>query len=101
MTIKYKSIKEIKKMISKKEISNVEIVNEVFKNISENEHLNAFITLNEEDSIKKAVHLDNNPSDLALSGIPFAQKDLFVQKVSEQHVVQIFLIILYLHTQQL
>jgi len=80
VTIKYKSIKEIKKMISNKEISNVEIVNEVFKNISENEHLNAFITLNEEDSIKKAVHLDNNPSDLALSGIPLAQKDLFCTK---------------------
>ena len=80
MTIKYKSIKEIKKMISNKEISNVEIVNEVFKNISENEHLNAFITLNEEDSIKKAAYLDNNPSDLALSGIPVAQKDLFCTK---------------------
>ena len=80
MTIKYKSIKEIKKMISNKEISNVEIVNEVFKNISENEHLNAFITLNEEDSIKKASYLDNNPSDLALSGIPVAQKDLFCTK---------------------
>ena len=80
MTIKYKSIKEIKKMISNKEISNVEIVNEVFKNISENEHLNAFITLNEEDSIKKASYLDNNPSDLALSGIPIAQKDLFCTK---------------------
>ena len=80
MTIKYKSIKEIKKMISKKEISNVEIVDEVFKNISENEHLNAFITLNKEDSIKKAAYLDNNPSDLALSGIPIAQKDLFCTK---------------------
>ncbi len=80
MTIKYKSIKEIKKMISKKEISNVEIVDEVFKNISENEHLNAFITLNKEDSIKKAAYLDNNPSDLALSGIPLAQKDLFCTK---------------------
>jgi len=80
VTIKYKSIKEIKKMISNKEISNVEIVNEVFKNISENEHLNAFITLNEEDSIKKASYLDNNPSDLALSGIPVAQKDLFCTK---------------------
>ena len=80
MTIKYKSIKEIKKMISNKEISNVEIVNEVFKNVSENEHLNAFITLNEEDSIKKASYLDNNPTDLALSGIPIAQKDLFCTK---------------------
>ena len=80
MTIKYKSIKEIKKMISNKEISNVEIVDELFKNISENEHLNAFITLNKEDSIKKAAYLDNNPSDLALSGIPIAQKDLFCTK---------------------
>ena len=80
MTIKYKTIKEIKAMISNKEISNVEIVSEVFKNISENEHLNAFITLNEEHSIKKAAYLDNNPSDLALSGIPIAQKDLFCTK---------------------
>ena len=39
-------------MISQKEISNKEIVQEVFKLIDENKHLNAFITLNEENSKK-------------------------------------------------
>ena len=80
MTIKYKTIKEIRSMISQKEISNKEIVQEVFRLINENNHLNAFITLNEENSLKKAVNLDNNPSDLSLAGIPIAQKDLFCTK---------------------
>ena len=80
MTIKYKTIKEIKKMISQKEISNKEVVEEVYKHIEENEHLNAFITLNKEPSIKKSKDLDNNPSDLPLAGIPIAQKDLFCTK---------------------
>ena len=77
MTIKYKSIKEIKNMISHKEISNKEVIQEVFSLINEYKDLNAFITLNEENSIKKAEELDNNPSDLPLAGIPIAQKDLF------------------------
>ena len=77
MTIKYKTIKEIKKMISTKEISNKEIVQEVYKLINENEHLNAFVTLNESTSIKKAENLDNNPAESSLAGIPIAQKDLF------------------------
>ena len=80
MTIKYKTIKEIKKMISQKEISNKEIVQEVFKLINENSHLNAFVTLNEENSLKQADNLDNNPSRMALAGIPIAQKDLFCTK---------------------
>ena len=80
MTIKYKTIKEIKKMISSKEISNKEIVQEVYKLIKDNNHLNAFITLNEETSINKAEELDNKASDLPLAGIPIAQKDLFCTK---------------------
>ena len=80
MTIKYKTIKEIKNMISQKEISNKEIVEEVYGLIEENEHLNAFITLNKEPSLKKSEDLDNNPSDLPLAGIPIAQKDLFCTK---------------------
>ena len=80
MTIKYKTIKEIKKMISQKEISNKEIIEEVYDLIKENEHLNAFITLNKEPSLKKSEELDNNPSDLPLAGIPIAQKDLFCTK---------------------
>ena len=80
MTIKYKTIKEIKSMISHKEISNKEIIQEVYKLIDENKHLNAFITLNKENSLKKAEDLDNNPSDTSLAGIPIAQKDLFCTK---------------------
>ena len=80
MTIKYKTIKEIRSMISQKEISNKEIIQEVYNLIDENKHLNAFITLNEENSIKKAEALDKNPSDLPLAGIPIAQKDLFCTK---------------------
>ena len=51
-------------MISQKEISNKEIVEEVYKLIDENSHLNAFVTLNKDRSIKKAEDLDNNPSIL-------------------------------------
>ncbi len=80
MTVKYKSIKEIKQMISQKEISNKEIIEEVYKLIDENSHLNAFVTLNKDRSIKKAEVLDNNPSDSSLAGIPIAQKDLFCTK---------------------
>ena len=80
MTIKYKTIKEIKQMISQKEISNKEIVEEVYKLIDESSHLNAFVTLNKDKSIKKAIDLDNNPSNSSLAGIPIAQKDLFCTK---------------------
>ena len=80
MTIRYKTIKEIKNMISLKEISNKELVQEVYKLINENSHLNAFITLNEDSSLKKAENFDNNPSDSPLAGIPIAQKDLFCTK---------------------
>ena len=80
MTIKYKTIKEIKSMISSKEISNKEVVQEVYKLIRGNEHLNAFITLNEQKSIEKAEALDKKVSELPLAGIPIAQKDLFCTK---------------------
>ena len=80
MTIKYKTIKDIKKMLSQKEISHKEVIQEVYRLIEENNHLNAFLTLNEENSIKKAESLDNQPSTLPLAGIPLAQKDLFCTK---------------------
>ena len=80
MTVKYKTIKEIKKMISQKEISHKEIIQDVYKLVKENANLNAFITLNEEKSLKKAENFDNNPSDSSLAGIPIAQKDLFCTK---------------------
>jgi|TARA_B110000977_G_scaffold82274_1_gene109875 aspartyl-tRNA(Asn)/glutamyl-tRNA(Gln) amidotransferase subunit A len=80
MSIQFKTIKELKKMLQSKEISNKEMLEDTFSLIEDNKHLNAFITLNKEASLKKAENLDNNPSELSLAGIPIAQKDLFCTK---------------------
>ena len=80
MSIQFKTIKELSSMLRSKEVSNYELLQETFELVKEYKNLNAFITLNEENALKKAIDLDNNPSDLALSGIPIAQKDLFVTK---------------------
>jgi len=80
MSIQYKSIKELKNMLNDKDISHTELVQETFLNIKNNSALNAFITLNEEESLKKADNLDNTSSSGSLAGIPIAQKDLFCTK---------------------
>ncbi|MDA8955766.1 Asp-tRNA(Asn)/Glu-tRNA(Gln) amidotransferase subunit GatA [Gammaproteobacteria bacterium] len=80
MSIQFKTIKKLKDMLQKKEISNKEMVEDTFTLIESNKHLNAFVTLNKEVSLKKAENLDNNPSNLPLAGIPIAQKDLFCTK---------------------
>ena len=80
MSIQFKTIKELKDMLHNKEISNKEMVEDTFTLIESNKHLNAFVTLNKEVSLKKAENLDNNPSNLPLAGIPIAQKDLFCTK---------------------
>jgi aspartyl-tRNA(Asn)/glutamyl-tRNA(Gln) amidotransferase subunit A len=80
MSIQFKTIKELKNMLHNKEISNKEMVEDTFTLIESNKHLNAFVTLNKEESLKKAENLDNNPSNLPLAGIPIAQKDLFCTK---------------------
>jgi aspartyl-tRNA(Asn)/glutamyl-tRNA(Gln) amidotransferase subunit A len=80
MSIQFKTIKELKKMLQSKEISNKEMLEDTFSLIEDNKHLNAFITLNKEASLKKAENLDNNRSELPLAGIPIAQKDLFCTK---------------------
>ena len=80
MSIQFKTIKELSSMLRSKEVSNYELLQETYELVKKYKNLNAFITLNEENALKKARDLDNNPSDLALSGIPIAQKDLFVTK---------------------
>ena len=80
MSIQYKSIKELRNMLKDKDISHTELVQETFLNIKNNSALNAFITLNEEESLKKADNLDNTTSSGSLAGIPIAQKDLFCTK---------------------
>ena len=80
MSIQFKTIKELSSMLRSKEVSNYELLQETYQLVKKYKNLNAFITLNEENALKKAIDLDNNPSDLTLSGIPIAQKDLFVTK---------------------
>ena len=80
MSIRYKSVKELKNMLNDRKISHTELIQETFLNIKNNSELNAFITLNEEESIKKANNLDNIPDSGSLAGIPIAQKDLFCTK---------------------
>ena len=80
MSIQFKTIKELSSMLRSKEVSNYELLQETYELVKKYKNLNAFITLNEENALKKARDLDNNPSDLTLSGIPIAQKDLFVTK---------------------
>ena len=80
MSVQYKSIKELKNMLNNKDISHTELIQETFLNIKNNSKLNAFITLNEEESLKKANNLDNIAGSGALAGIPIAQKDLFCTK---------------------
>ena len=80
MSIQFKTIKDLSTMLKNKDISNKELVKDTYSLIKSNVHLNAFVTLNEEMSLKKAEELDKNKSSGNLAGIPIAQKDLFCTK---------------------
>ena len=80
MSIQYKTIKELSFMLKSKQISNSELMVETFDLVDKYKNLNTFITLNKDNALLKAKELDDNPLDLSLSGIPIAQKDLFVTK---------------------
>ena len=80
MSVQYKSIKELKNMLNNKDISHTELIQETFLNIKNNSKLNAFISLNEDESLKKANNLDHIAGSGSLAGIPIAQKDLFCTK---------------------
>ena len=81
MSIQFKTIKDLSSMLRSKEISNHELTQETFNLIESYKHLNAFITLNKERALIKASELDKNLSELSLSGIPIAQKDLFLSLI--------------------
>ena len=54
MSIQYKSVAQLKTMLNNNEISNAELISETFSLIKSNAVINAFITLNEEESLNKA-----------------------------------------------
>lgn len=68
-------IKEINKLLKEKKIKPLDLVEEAFDNIENNNSLNAFITLNKEEAIKTAKELENKEVDNLLFGIPIAIKD--------------------------
>ena len=94
MSIRFKTLAELKRLLENKEISSYELVNETFKNISSSK-TNSFITLDEESALSKARDFDEGKVDGDLAGIPIAQKDLFCTKNlrttcgsrSEEHTV--------------
>lgn len=74
------SIKEINELLKEKEIKPIDLVNECFDLIEENKDLNAFITLDKENAIKRAIELEGKEVDNLLFGIPIAIKDNIVTK---------------------
>ncbi len=69
------SIKEIHELLKNKEIKPIDLVNEALDKIDKSD-LNAFITVDREGAIKKAMELENvEVSDDLLFGIPIAIKD--------------------------
>ena len=75
-----KSIKEINELLKSKKIKPIDLVLEAFNNIEKNKDLNAYITLNKEEAIKKAKELEDKEVDNILFGLPIAIKDNIVTK---------------------
>lgn len=73
------NIKEINKLLKEKKLTPKDLVLECFDNI-ENSSLNAFITLDKENALKKAEELENKEVDNLLFGIPVAIKDNIITK---------------------
>ena len=74
-----KSINELHNLLVKKEIKPIDLVEEAIENI-ENDDLNCFISINKEESRKKALSLTNPDENNILWGIPIAIKDNLVTK---------------------
>ncbi len=73
-----KSIEEINKLLKDKKIKPIDLVNEAFDSIEKNSDLNAYITLNKEEAIKRAKELEDKEVDNLLFGLPIAVKDNMV-----------------------
>ena len=73
-------IEEINKLLKEKKIKPIDLVEEAFESIEKNKELNAYITLNKEEAIKRAKELENKEVDNLLFGLPIAIKDNIVTK---------------------
>lgn len=75
-----KSILELHELLKQGEIKPIDLVEEAFKNIESNKDLNAYITLNKEEAIKRAKELEGKKIDNLLFGMPIALKDNIITK---------------------
>ena len=75
-----RSIKEINELLKNKTIKPIDLVEEAFQNIENNKDLNAYITLNKEEAIKRAKELEEKEVDNLLFGLPIAVKDNIITK---------------------
>ena len=75
-----KSIKEINELLKNKTIKPIDLVEEAFQNIENNKEINADITLNKEEAIKRAKELEDKEVDNLLFGLPIAVKDNIITK---------------------
>ncbi len=76
-----KTIEEIHNALKTKEIKPIDLVEEAFERIEKNKDLNAYITLNKEEALKKAKSLEEKEvGDNLLFGLPIAVKDNIVTK---------------------
>ena len=75
-----KTIQEIHELLKEKKIKPIDLVEEAFENIENNQELNAYITLNKEAAIKQAKELETKEVDNILFGLPIAVKDNIVTK---------------------
>ena len=75
-----KSILELHELLKKGEIKPIDLVEEAFQNIESNKDLNAYITLNKEEAIKRAKELEGKEIDNLLFGMPIALKDNIITK---------------------
>ncbi|MGM9878758.1 MAG: Asp-tRNA(Asn)/Glu-tRNA(Gln) amidotransferase subunit GatA [Bacilli bacterium] len=73
------SINEIHDLLVKKTIKPIDLVNEAFTRI-DNDDLNCFITLDKEGAINRAKSLEDEVPDNILWGIPIALKDNIMTK---------------------
>ncbi len=83
MTWHTKTIKELSSALSAKEISATELATHFLKRIQDTQELNAFVDLNEEQTLLQAKEADAllaKGSAPVLTGVPIAHKDVFVTK---------------------
>ena len=94
-----RSIKEINELLKNKTIKPIDLVEEAFQNIENNKDLNAYITLNKEEAIKRAKELEEKEVDNLLFGLPIAVKDNIVTKglrtTCASHILDNFIPIYY------